>query len=358
MSTFDAYLSYKLRRAIAPREFVRMQLRPDHQLPDIPVVETGADFAYETLLAQEEYAHALLDGATKGIPSQILRALDKVSRRWLVKSSNAHLSEIDRIAGHLERPGAYFLSVNYEWGCTVGVHPSSDGQSARLVRVLDWRTPGLGRYIIAARVNGASGPFTSLTWPGYSGVLQAMAIGRFSAALNQAPMPKSGGGLYPIDWMANKVKVWKTSHETPAHVLRSVFEEAATFDDARRMLIEIPIASPAIYSLAGTRADELCIIDRTETDAFVKDGPGSAANAWQAPDWFGRDRGLDNQGRSKQMLQEIVEPCALVDEDFEWLKPPILNDRTRLAMIADAGQGNISARGFENQMPATTTYSA
>lgn len=90
------------------------------------------------------------------------------------------------------------------------MHPSSDGETARLVRVLDWRTNGLGRYIIAAKVEGPAGPFTSMTWPGYSGVLQAMAPGRFSAALNQAPMPKSGGGLYPIDWMANKIKVWKT----------------------------------------------------------------------------------------------------------------------------------------------------
>ena len=335
-----------------------MQQRLDHDLPAIPVVNAGADLAYETLMAQETYAHALLDGATKGIPRQVLKALDRVSRRWLVKSSNAHLLEIDRIAERLARPGAYFLSVNYEWGCTVGVHPSSDGQSARLIRVLDWRTSGLGRYVIAVNVDGGSGPFTSMTWPGYTGVLQAMAPGRFSAALNQAPMPKAGGGLYPIDWMANKVKIWKTSHETPAHVLRSVFESADSFEDARRILIETPIASPAIYSLAGIKPNELCIIDRTETEAFVRDGAGSAANAWQAPDWLGRDRGLDNAGRSSQMMKEIVEPCALLDSDFKWLKQPILNDCTRLAMIADAGRGTLSARGFEKLQPVTSTYSS
>ena len=335
-----------------------MQQRFDQELPDIPVVRTGSDFAYETLIAQEEYAHALLDNATRGVPRQILRSLDRVSRRWLVKSSNAHLGEIDRIAERLARPGAYFLSVNYEWGCTVGVHPSSDGETARLVRVLDWRTNGLGRYIIAAKVEGPAGPFTSMTWPGYSGVLQAMAPGRFSAALNQAPMPKSGGGLYPIDWMANKIKVWKTSNETPAHVLRSVFESAQSFAEARRLLIETPIASPAIYSLAGTKPDELCIIDRTETEAFVRDGPGAAANSWQAEDWFGRDRGNDNPGRSQQMLRDIVEPCAHIDNDFAWLKPPILNERTRLAMIADAALGTILARGFEKREPATKTYAA
>ena len=141
-------------------------------------------------------------------------------------------------------------------------------------------------------------------------------------------------------------------------MLRSVFESAQSFAEARRLLIETPIAFPAIYSLAGTKPNELCIIDRTETEAFVRDGPGAAANSWQAEDWFGRDRGNDNPGRCQQMLRDIVEPCAHIDNDFAWLKPPILNERTRLAMIADAALGTILARGFEKREPATKTYAA
>ena len=91
------------------------------------------------------------------------------------------LAEIDEIAARLGRPGGHFLSVNYEWGCTVGVGPSPDGRSARLTRTLDWFTPGLGRYVMAARVAGQAGHFVTLTWPGFVGVLQAMAPGRFSA---------------------------------------------------------------------------------------------------------------------------------------------------------------------------------
>ena len=128
----------------------------------------------------------------------MLRSLDGVSRRWLVKSSNAHLGEIGSIAERLARPGAYFLSVNHKWGCNVGVYPSSDGKTACLFGLLDWRTHGLGRYVIAARADSAAGPFNSLTRPGFSAVLQAMAPGRFSAVLNKASMPKSGVGLYPI----------------------------------------------------------------------------------------------------------------------------------------------------------------
>ncbi len=230
------------------------------QLPEIPVLDTGPDFPFETLVAEEARAHALIDGATRLAPKQALKVLDGISRRWLARWNNRHLQEIDRIAARLGRPGAYFLSVNYEWGCTVGVHPSPDNTTARLARVLDWRTPGLGRHVMAARVSGAAGPFISLTWPGYTGVLQAMAPGRFSAALNQAPMPKRGGGLYPFDWLANKIKVWQTPHATPAHLLRETFEHAPSYASARQRLIETPIAAPVIFSLAGLTPDELCII--------------------------------------------------------------------------------------------------
>ena len=325
-------------------------------LPEIPLIETGPDFPYATLMADEARAHALIDGATRLAPRTALRVLDRVSRRWLSKWNNAHLAEIDRIAEHLGRPGAYFLSVNYEWGCTVGVHASPDGRSARLARVLDWRTPGLGRYIMAARVASAAGPFITMTWPGYTGVLQAMAPGRFAGALNQAPMPKSGGGIYPFDWLANKIKVWKMPHPTPAHVLRDVFEQCETFADARRRLIETPIAAPVIYSLAGTTADQLCIIERTEDQAHVHDGASAAANAWQAPGWHGRERGHDSSGRTGRMMRDVVHCASDMDPDFAWLQPPILNERTRLAMSCDAASGRLLARGFENARPATQVF--
>ncbi len=325
------------------------------KLPAIPVVETSADFPFETLIGDEVRAHALIDGATRLAPKQALKVLDAVSRRWLAKWNNAHLPEIDRIAERLGRPGAYFLSVNYEWGCTVGVHASPGGETARLARVLDWRTPGLGQYVIAARIAGPAGPFVSLTWPGYTGVLQAMAPGRFAAALNQAPMPKIGGGVYPFDWLANKIKVWRIPHAPPAHVLRDVFERATTYAEARRMLIETPIAAPVIFSLAGLRGDELCIVERTEQEAHVHDGPSAAANAWQAPGWIGRERGHDSVGRSEQMRCDVVEMAADFDADFAWLRPPILNQRTRLAMNCDPAEGRLIARGYEDEQAATQT---
>lgn len=323
-------------------------------LQEIPLIAVGHDFPMATLEAELPRAHALLDLATKGVPPRLLRGLDKVSRQWLVRHANAHLGEIDAIARKLGRPGAYFLSVNYEWGCTCRVAPSPDGSSARLIRVLDWRTPGLGRSIVAARVDGAGGPFVTLTWPGYTGVLQALAKGRFAAALNQAPMRKAAGGLYPLDWAVNKGRVWRMPHGTPAHLLRDVFEQAPDFASARRMLIEAPIASPAIFSLAGLAPAETCVIERTETAAHVHDGPGVAANNWQAPGWRGRARGNDSAGRARRMAAVATD----FDPALPWLDAPILNPQTRLVMIADAKIGRFLAQGFEAGAAATGVLAA
>ncbi len=324
-----------------------------HTLESIPVLDTGPAFPLETLEREPARAEALIDGATRGVPRAALKALDAVSRRWLAKQDSVHLDEIDAIAERLGRPGAYFLSVNYEWGCTCRVAPSPDGNSARLVRVLDWITHGLGRYVIAARVAGSAGTFVTLTWPGYTGMLQGMAPGRFSAALNQAPMrPRVGN--YHLDWAINRRRVWNMTHVTPAHLLREVFETATSFAEAKRMLSVRPISTPGIFSLAGLKPNETAVIERTETEAHVHDGANTVANHWQAPGWRGHARGLDSSGRACQMNSAPTE----FDPSFPWLTRPILNWNTRLAMVADASEGRIMARGYEvsghTAAPATT----
>ena len=322
-------------------------LVPEHLEP-IPVLETGPSFAMETLLAEERRAHELLELATSPVPPAALRQLDKVSRRWLAKWDNEHLPEIDAIAARLERPGAYFLSVNYEWACTCRVAPAPDGRSARLVRVLDWRPAGLGRHLLAARVAGRQGRFVTLTWPGYTGVLTAMAPGRFSAALNQAPMRRALG-FYALDWAMSRRRVWTMPHPTPAHLLRSVFENAVDFADARERLTKEPISTPAIFSLAGVKAGQTAVIERTETEARVHTGAHVAANHWETPGWRGRARGQQSAERAA-MMHGILPDLA---PDFSWLAPPILNARTRVAMVADAAVGRLVAQGFEGMQPAT-----
>lgn len=321
----------------------------DAPLPDIPVMDCGTDdFPLATLKAHLDRANGLMDLATHRVPAVALRQLDRVSRVWLEKWENEHLAEIEAVARVLDRPGAYFFSVNYEWGCTCRVAPAPDRRSARLIRVLDWKTPGLGRYVIAARVTAPAGRYVTLTWPGYTGVLTALAPGRFAVALNQAPMRKPIG-LFYLDWAANRRRVWNMPHPTPAHHLRRVCDEAQTFAEAVQRLASQPISTPAIYSIAGLAPGDTAVIERTETEARIHRGAQVAANHWQAAGWTGHARGGDSAGRTA-MLHHVSPD---LETDFAWLTAPVLNPRTRLAMVADASEGRLVAQGFEAERPAT-----
>lgn len=325
-----------------------VRVSPLDAVAGIPVQDCSPDFPLETLKVHGDRLHSLMDDATKAVPRAALRQLDKVSRRWLKKWDNANLAEIDAIVAVIDRPGAMFFSINYEWGCTCRVAPSPDGRTARLIRVLDWKTKGLGRNVVAARVAGKSGSYVALTWPGYTGVLTASAPGRFAAALNQAPMRKPVG-LFYLDWAVNRRRVWTMPHQMPAHLLREVFEKAATFEEARAMLIERPVSTPGIFSLAGLKPNETCVIERNETEARVHDGPNVAANHWQAAGWHGHPRGTDSAGRACQM--HAIE--ATFDPAMPWLKAPVLNSTTRIVMVADASEGRMIAQGYEDSLPAT-----
>ena len=128
-------------------------------LPEIPVLDTGPEFALETLERETERAHKLLDAATRFVPRTGLRALDAVSRRWLAKWANPALPEIDLIAAPTGSPRRLFPERQLRVGLYCQCESAPDANTARLVRVLDWATPGLGRNVIAARVHAAAGSF-------------------------------------------------------------------------------------------------------------------------------------------------------------------------------------------------------
>lgn len=318
------------------------------ELPEIPVFEVGQHFPVETLrLAGPERGHAMMDAATAGIPSVALRVADVISRRWLKAQNSLYLSEIDEIAELSRRPGAHFFNVDYEWGCTTAAKPATDASTARLLRVLDWKVNGLGRYVIAARIRSAPGPWVSLTWPGFTGVLQAMAPGRFAAAINQPSVRKRTGAI-TIDRLLGKRDIWHSPHGQPVHLLRRVFEEAASFADARHMLESTPICAPVIYTLAGLSPTEACVIERRETSARVLLGRACAANEWQADDW--RSAHFPAFENAKRLGTMQALPGAL---DLSWLQWPVLNSETRLALAADPARGHLIARGYESDGPAT-----
>jgi hypothetical protein len=320
-------------------------------LPAIPLIDVGTGGALKLLAAERGRAEDLIAISRRSYTGLALRIGDSLSRTWLERSANPYRDQILAIADTLGIAGAVMLNLSFEWTCTTGAAPSPDGRGNRLLRVLDWRLHGLGQNVVVAREDSPAGVFYNVTWPGAIAVLTAMAPGRFSAAINQAPMRQYGLTLIG-DWAVNRVKLWHSTALPPAHLLRQVFEGARTYEEARRMLVETPLCLPVLFTLSGTRPEEGCVIERTETAAVVHDGAQACANAWRSPHLSGRVRGRDNPARRAQMEATQAGPLA----GFEWIKPPILNRFTRLAVEANAAQGTLRATGYEREAPATAEF--
>ncbi len=66
----------------------------------------------------------------------------------------------------------------------------------------------------------------------------------------------------------------------PDQLLRQVFETAPDFASARQRLETTPIARPVIYTLAGCRPGERCVIERTVDGFTTRTENTGAANDW------------------------------------------------------------------------------
>ena len=280
-----------------------------------------------------------------------LRFGDAATRRWLARNTNPYRHEIAEVARRIVVPGAYLLNLSYEWSCTAGVGPDPEGDGARLMRTLDWPVDGLGRSVVVTRRETQAGALVDVTWPGFVGVLTAMAPGRFAAAINQPPFRKYTRSCW-FDWVIARRGVWNRSELPPAHVLRQVFETCRTYGEAKAMLTEAPLCVPAFFTLAGTRADEACAIERTERQAAVHEAPASISNHWLRFDLPARDRGTDSLGRLAQMQDCVVR----AGNGLGWVTPPIRNWKTRLAVFANAATGDLQVQGWESDGPATRVF--
>jgi hypothetical protein len=117
------------------------------ELPLIPVIDARAGGPLLAARAAEPQMRELLRHARRLVSAPVLVLADRVARRWLARTENPYLSEIDAIAAFATCSGAYALNTSYEWCCTCGVGGDPEG-GVRLLRVLDWRQSGLGRALI------------------------------------------------------------------------------------------------------------------------------------------------------------------------------------------------------------------
>jgi hypothetical protein len=212
-----------------------------------------------------------------------------------------------------------------------------------------------------AHMRGICGDFFSVTWPGYVGALTAMAPSRFAACVNQAPLRRRTAHrwLRAYDFARNARVIWHSAALMPPdQLLRQTFEHCADFAAARRMLEQTPVARPVIYILIGCAANERCVIERTETGFVTREDDTSAANDWVPcrPGWEGRigtrrfltssfDDAASYSGARRESLKawdgEVSAP------GFDWVREPVLNPYTRLAVAMCPATGVLRAVGYD-----------
>jgi hypothetical protein len=329
----------------------------------IEMIDAGRGGAAALVEALPEAAAALLATTLGAHP--LLRPVaplgDAVSRRWLERNANPYRQEIDAIAARLGRPGVHLLNCVYEWACSTSAGPDPSGEGSRMIRVLDWGMRGIGRYAIAARHETAAGPYLAATWPGYAGVLTAMAPGRFSAAINQAPQQVLTRVPIAND-VALRVRMLRRGGLPSAHLLRRVFETAPDYAGAVEMLMDpgVAVAMPALVTLSGTSAEEAAVVELVGRQrALHRAGPEAGwtlgvANDWLSP-WPGtprlhahvRRRG-ETPARNNAERRRLV--CALQSGAFAGaaaLPPPVLNAHTVMVAVANARRGTLRIEALD-----------
>jgi hypothetical protein len=291
-----------------------MQYRdPNAHLPEIPVIDVDEGGATRLIDLTAAGAERLSAVAKRTLTPPVVDFLDWRSRRWITRNDSPYVPEIEHIAERLPGACVHALNCSYEWACTTAT------VGPLMMRCLDWRMDGMGKEVVVARHRSPAGSWLNVTYPGYVGVLTALAPGRFAAALNQAPLP--------------------------AHLLRLVFETCSTFEEAVEVLRETPIAMPCLYAISGANG-EACVIERQEEKAFVFEGNEVMANHWMNSQWRrGRSRGIDSEGRW-HALRATTQRHDL-GQGFGWLRPPVLNRLTRLAAVMNAATGALSVIGLE-----------
>jgi hypothetical protein len=326
---------------------------------EIPLIDVGAGGAADLAAAHRAEAIALIDTALashKLLPAAA-RVADRLSRRWLERQRDPYLDEIRHVAEIVPRPAVYFLNIVYEWACSTSSAPDPSGRGARMIRVLDWGLQGIGRYALLGRHTTRHGPFYNATWPGFAGVLTAMAPGRFAAAINQAPRVPILGPRW-VDEVIGRFRLLGRRDVLPAaHLLRRVFEEARDYDAAVAMLMDpsVALAVPALFTLSGVAPEQSCVIEALARErrlhrAVAADGFAiGVANDWLSGDLVGvpRAHALEWSATAHPRDNNRVRRgavCALQQGAFSGaadLAPPVLNGHTVLVASANARTGEM-----------------
>jgi acid ceramidase len=179
--------------------------------------------------------------------------------------SPGHWLEIESLARAADLPvtdvalsNLYYDALKVVLGCTAFAVDEPGG--VLHARNLDWWTENnaLSRYSAVCHFVGApAGPFTTIGWPGFIGALSGFAPGRFAVTLNAVLSLEPAQLAMPV-----------------VLLLRTVLEEAGSFDAAVAILSDAPLPCDCLLLLTGIRPSEMVVIERTPARHAIRTAQG------------------------------------------------------------------------------------
>lgn len=298
-------------------------------------------------------ARAVRDACIGWLPfgGLLARLGDPIVRRWMRHTGSPYTDEIEANAQALECSGIWLLHGAYLFACTALADETETGP--RLRRTLDWPFPGLGRLVEVVRREAKAGPYFNVTWPGFVGVLTAVAPGRFAASINQAPMRQRT--LLWLDYALNALAGLRSTALPPEHLLRQVFDTCMTFEQARHLLETTPIARPALFTLVGCTPGERTVIERDGQSTRTYRQDVVVANDWQErrSGWRPRCPGEGTPVENNRSRRAALARWTGRGADVDWVSGPVLNACTRVSVEMLPATGELVVAGWEDSARAT-----
>lgn len=219
------------------------------------------------------------------------------------------------------------------------------------IRNLDWPGEYVGQYTIKVNFLSHQGEFTAVTWPGFVGIMSAVAKGRFSATINWLPWLHSA---FLPDWFPKpNLFGWPASF-----LLRYIFERCKTFEDALNEIKRKKVVAPVLITLVGPKKGQAVAIERGTHHYRIRH--------YREPALVATNHYIaDENKRSKVKLREdesnnytykrtflVVEKARQItinrlSDAFKLLRcRPVFNDCTTQSMVFSVTTGKALVRTF------------
>lgn len=191
------------------------------------------------------------------VPKEHLTMLELYAQNYL---TTEHYSELDSISKQMQMPlinvmagNLYYDALKIVLGCSA--FAITDNENPIHGRNLDWHSNDndLSKHSLVTRYINGKNEYITVGWPGFTGCLSGMAIGKFSISLNS---------VWSNDPFATE--------EPVVYLIRKTLEQAISFNQAIEWLKNTPIASDCLLLVCGKKPDEMAVIERTPSRGEIR----------------------------------------------------------------------------------------